>query len=69
MLNAFFEEWVGREDELDEAARARFRAAVAGGDFSVAHVYAGQGVALTGETTAADVVAGFARALPSPGSP
>lgn len=65
VANAFFEEWVGREDELDEEALDRFRAAVAAQDFSVAHVYAGQGVAaLTGETTAADVVAGFARALP-----
>jgi len=67
VANAFFDEWVGREDEIDDAARARFRAAVAEGDFSVAHVYAGQGVAaLTGETTAAEVVAGFARALDSP---
>lgn len=65
VANAFFEEWAGREDELDEEALGRFRAAVAAQDFSVAHVYAGQGVAaLTGETTAADVVAGFARALP-----
>lgn len=65
VANAFFEEWVGREDELDEEALGRFRAAVAAQDFSVAHVYAGQGVAaLTDETTAADVVAGFARALP-----
>lgn len=65
VANAFFEEWVGREDELDEEALDRFRAAVAAQDFSVAHVYAGQGVAaLTAENTAADVVAGFARALP-----
>ena len=64
VANPFFEEWVGREDELDDAARTRFRAAVADGDFSVAHVYAGQGVAaLTGETTAAEVVAGFVRAV------
>jgi len=66
VANAFFDEWVGREDELDDEAVGRFRAAVAAQDFSVAHVYAGQGVAaLTGETTAADVVTGFARALPS----
>lgn len=65
VANAFFEEWAGREDELDDEALGRFRAAAAAQDFSVAHVYAGQGVAaLTGETTAADVVAGFARALP-----
>ena len=66
VANAFFEEWRGREDDLDEAARARFRAAVAADDFTVAHVYAGQGVAaLTAETTAADVVAGVARAVGS----
>jgi nitronate monooxygenase len=64
VANAFFTEWVGREDELDGAARDRFRAAVATGDFSVAHAYAGQGVvALTAEITAADVVAEFARAV------
>ena len=64
VANAFFEEWRGREDDLDDVARDRFRAAVTAGDYSVAHVYAGQGVAaLTGETTAADVVTGFARAL------
>jgi nitronate monooxygenase len=65
VANAYFEEWVGREDELDGPARDRFRAAVAAGDFSVAYAYAGEGViALTGEVTAADVVAEFARALP-----
>ena len=65
VANAYFDEWVGREDELDEPARDRFRAAVSAGDFSVAHAYAGEGVsALTGEVTAADVVAEFARALP-----
>jgi nitronate monooxygenase len=65
VANAFFEEWVGREDELDEGARARFRAAVDADDHAVAHVYAGEGVAaLTREVTAADVVAEFARALP-----
>ena len=64
VANAYFEEWVGREDDLDDAARDRFRRAVAAEDFSVAHVYAGQGVAaLTGETTAAEVVAEFARAV------
>ncbi|MFC4787114.1 NAD(P)H-dependent flavin oxidoreductase [Nocardioides sp. MAHUQ-72] len=66
VANAFFDEWVGREDRIDDDARSRFRTAVAAEDFSVAHVYAGQGVAaLTGETTAADVVAELARALPS----
>jgi nitronate monooxygenase len=65
VANAYFDEWVGREDDLDEAARERFRAGVAAGDFSVAHAYAGEGVtALTGEVTAAEVVEEFARALP-----
>lgn len=66
VANAYFDEWVGREDDLDDAARDRFRAGVAAGDFSVAHAYAGEGVAaLTGEVTAAEVVAEFARALPA----
>jgi len=64
VANAFFDEWAGREDVMDDAALARHRDAVASGDFAVAHVYAGQGVAaLTAETTAAEVVAGFARAV------
>lgn len=67
VANSFFEEWVGREDELDAAARERFHDAVVAEDYSVAHVYAGEGVeALTHEVTAADVVAEFARALPRP---
>ena len=45
VANAYFDEWVGREDDLDDAARDRFRAGVAAGDFSVAHAYAGEGVA------------------------
>ena len=66
VANAYFDEWVGREDDLDDAARDRFRAGVAAGDFSVAHAYAGEGVAaVTGEVTAADVVAELARALPA----
>jgi nitronate monooxygenase len=49
---------------MDEAALARFRTAVEAGDFDVAHVYAGQGVAaLTREGSAADVLAEFARVL------
>lgn len=64
VANRFFEEWVGREEELDEGARNRFRAAVSGQDYSVAHLYAGEGVAaLTHEVRAADVVAEFARAV------
>lgn len=64
VANRFFEEWVGREEEIDDAARNRFRAAVSGQDYSVAHLYAGEGVAaLTHEVSAADVVAEFARAV------
>jgi nitronate monooxygenase len=56
--NAFFERWVGREDEMDDDAAAEHAAAVRAGDWSVAHLYAGEGVvALTEERTAADVVA------------
>ena len=62
LRNRFFDEWVGREDELaadpdvlDQYAAARRRR-----DFDVAVIYAGQGVALLrSETTAAEVVAGF----------
>lgn len=64
VANRFFEEWVGHEDDLDDSARTRFRAAVSGQDYSVAHLYAGEGVAaLTHEVGAADVVAEFARAV------
>lgn len=64
VANRFFHEWVGREDDLDDSARNRFRAAVSGQDYSVAHLYAGQGVAgLTHEVSAADVVAEFARGV------
>ena len=62
LRNGFFDEWVGREDELaadpdalDEYAAARRRR-----DFDVAVVYAGQGAALLrSETTAAEVVDAF----------
>ena len=62
LRNRFFDEWVGREDELaadpdalDEYAAGRRRR-----DFDVAAVYAGQGAALLrSETTAAEVVAAF----------
>jgi nitronate monooxygenase len=64
VANDYFDEWVGHEDALDAPARDRHRAAVAREDFSVAHLYAGEGVAaLTHEVSAADVVAEFARAL------
>lgn len=66
VANAYFDAWVGHEDDLDEEARERHRKAVQAEDFSTAHLYAGEGVvALEHELTAADVVAEFARALPS----
>ena len=66
VANAFFEEWVGRENELDDEARHRYGAARDAGDYATAALYAGQGVtALTAESTAAEVVAEFARALPT----
>ena len=60
LRNAFFDEWVGREDELagDEEARRRYAEAEKRGDFDTAVVYAGQGAALLREeTSAAEVVA------------
>jgi nitronate monooxygenase len=63
LVNEFFDEWVGREDAMDDAARKRHEEAQRGGDFDVAHLYAGQGVAaLTGERAARDVVLEFSRA-------
>jgi nitronate monooxygenase len=62
LRNGFFDEWVGREDELaaDPAALDRYAAARRHRDFDVAVIYAGQGAALLrSETTAAEVVAGF----------
>lgn len=56
--NAFFDRWAGREDELGPDAVDELAAAVKAGDWSVAHLYAGEGVAaLTGERPAAEVVA------------
>lgn len=66
LRNAFFDEWEHREDELaaDPAAIERYAAAQKAGDFDTAVVYAGQGAALLRqETTAAEVVAGFASAV------
>jgi len=63
LRNRFFDQWVGREDELaaDPAALEEYAAARRDQDFDVAVVYAGQGAALLrSETTAAEVVAGFA---------
>lgn len=65
LRNAFFDRWAGREDELahDDDAVAELAAARAAADLDVAYVYAGQGVGLlTGERTAAEVVAGLAGA-------
>lgn len=62
LTNPFFDAWAGREDQMDDDARALHREAVAAEDFEVAHLYAGEGVAaLSGEVTAAEVVAEFAR--------
>jgi nitronate monooxygenase len=56
--NEFFDRWAGREDELGTDAAAEHAAGVRAGDWTVAHLYAGEGVAaLTGERTAAEVVA------------
>jgi nitronate monooxygenase len=65
LRNAFFDRWVGREDELagDDVAAAELMAARKHGDFDVSCVYAGQGVALLhGELAAADVLAELAGA-------
>lgn len=65
LRNGFFDTWDGREDELaqDDAARDAYAAGAAAQDFAVAALQVGQGVAsLTGERTAAEVVAELARA-------
>ena len=65
LRNAFFDRWVGREDELaaDDVAAAELGAARKQGDFDVAYVYAGQGVALLGaDRAAAEVLGEFAGA-------
>ncbi len=65
LRNAFFDRWVGREDELagDEGTAAELSAARNSGDFDIACVYAGQGVGLLrDERTAADVLGEFAGA-------
>lgn len=65
LRNPFFEQWQGREAELgaDDAAHDEFMAGVRAGDVATAPLYAGQGVgALTGETTAAEVIQRFATA-------
>ena len=65
LRNAYFDRWVGHEDELagDDAASTQLVAARQQGDFDVACVYAGEGVGLLrDERAAADVVAEFAGA-------
>ena len=65
LRNAFFDRWVGREDELaaDDVAAAELREARKQGDFDVAYVYAGQGVALLrAEKAAAEVLGELAGA-------
>jgi nitronate monooxygenase len=59
LRNAFFDRWVGREDELhaDDAAAAELEEARRAGDFDVASLYAGQGVGmLRSERPASEVV-------------
>ncbi len=64
LVNDFFDQWVGREDEMDGSAKKRHQDAQRAADFDVAHIYAGEGVAdLTSERSAADVVRDFAQAL------
>lgn len=65
LRNAFFDRWAGREDELasDDVAAEALMTARRNGNFDVAGVYAGQGVALLrGERTAAELVAEFTAA-------
>ena len=65
LRNAFFDRWVGREDELagDDAAAAELTAARTHNDFDISSVYAGQGVSLLhAELAAADVLAELAGA-------
>ena len=65
LRNAFFEEWEQNVDDLASvpAAAERYSSAVQDADFDTAAIYAGQGAALLdSDTTAAQVVAGFATA-------
>ncbi len=65
LRNAYFDQWVGREDELagDDAASAQLLAARQQGDFDVACIYAGQGVGLLrDQRPAAAIMAELARA-------
>ncbi len=46
VTNPFFEAWVDRLDEMDDTARARFRAAPAARDLDTLSIYIGQGVGM-----------------------
>jgi nitronate monooxygenase len=66
LRNPFFDEWVGREDQLanDEGALDSYAQAQRVGDFDASVIYAGQGAALLrAESTAADVVASLVEGL------
>ena len=64
LVNDFFDEWVGREQDMDDSARLRHQEARRAADFDVAHLYAGEGVAaLAREQSAEEVVREFSRAL------
>ncbi len=65
LRNEFLDTWFGREEEIDEDARERFRAAPGRRDLSTIPVYAGQGVGLLDghRRPAADVVAELGRAV------
>ncbi|WP_350278412.1 nitronate monooxygenase [Kribbella sp. HUAS MG21] len=63
LRNTYFDAWEGREQELksDDAGHAEYVDGVKAADPARTSIYAGQGVgALTGQPTAAEVVAGFA---------
>ncbi|MEU4699204.1 NAD(P)H-dependent flavin oxidoreductase [Nonomuraea dietziae] len=63
LRNAFFDQWEGREEELDDEAVAVLAQARADEDFDLAYIYASQAVGMVRERRpAADVVAGFATA-------
>jgi nitronate monooxygenase len=65
LRNSFFDQWVGREAELatDPQAADQFALAAPAGDYDVACLDAGQGVALLrAQASAATVLAEFARA-------
>ncbi|MFI7067253.1 NAD(P)H-dependent flavin oxidoreductase [Kribbella sp. NPDC050124] len=64
LRNAYFDTWEGREAELkaDDAGHGDYVAGVRAADPTRTSIYAGQGVgALTGQTTAAEVITSFAR--------